>query len=158
LLGETLRSRGEAGLFETVERVRKLSKASRAGTTEFGELASLLAGLPVESATPLARAFAHFLNLANVAEQHHRIRRRRAYLADPKSPPQPGSCRETFVRLAAGGIPPAALFDAVCRLHIELVLTAHPTEVSRRTLIHKYNRVAELLAQRDHVDLTIPER
>ena len=158
LLGETLRSRGEAGLFETVERVRKLSKASRAGTIEFGELASLLAGLPVESATPLARAFAHFLNLANVAEQHHRIRRRRAYLADPKSPPQPGSCRETFVRLAAGGIPPAALFDAVCRLHIELVLTAHPTEVSRRTLIHKYNRVAELLAQRDHVDLTIPER
>jgi phosphoenolpyruvate carboxylase len=158
LLGETLRSRGDAGLFETVERVRKLSKASRAGTTEFGELASLLAGLPVESATPLARAFAHFLNLANVAEQHHRIRRRRAYLADPKSPPQPGSCRETFVRLSAGGIPPAALFDAVRRLHIELVLTAHPTEVSRRTLIHKYNRVAELLAQRDHVDLTIPER
>ena len=158
LLGETLRSRGDAGLFETVERVRKLSKASRAGTIEFGELASLLAGLPVESATPLARAFAHFLNLANVAEQHHRIRRRRAYLADPKSPPQPGSCRETFVRLAARGIPAAALFDAVCRLHIELVLTAHPTEVSRRTLIHKYNRVAELLAQRDHVDLTIPER
>ena len=52
LLGETLRSRGDAGLFETVERVRKLSKASRAGTIEFGELASLLAGLPVESATP----------------------------------------------------------------------------------------------------------
>jgi phosphoenolpyruvate carboxylase len=159
LLGETLRTHGGAGLFETVERVRMLSKASRADAEEgtFNELASLLSELPVESATPLARAFAHFLNLANVAEQHHRIRRRRAYLADPTSPPQPGSCRETFARLGAA-IGPQDLFDAVCRLRIELVLTAHPTEVSRRTLIHKYNRVANLLAARDHVDLTIPER
>ena len=155
LLGETLRTHGDPGLFETVERVRMLSKASRA---DVSELASLLSELPVESATPLARAFAHFLNLANVAEQHHRIRRRRAYLADPKSPPQPGSCRETFARLVAAGTAPGDLFAAVCNLRLELVLTAHPTEVSRRTLIHKYNRVAELLAERDHVDLTIPER
>ena len=160
LLGETLQTHGGTGLFETVERVRMLSKASRADGEEgkFNELASLLSQLPVESATPLARAFAHFLNLANVAEQHHRIRRRRAYLADAKSPPQPGSCRETFARLAASGIGPQDLFDAICTLRIELVLTAHPTEVSRRTLIHKYNRVAELLAARDHVDLTVPER
>src|SRR5262245_41553405 len=160
LLGETLRTHGGTGLFETVERVRMLSKASRADAEEekFSELASLLSLLPVESATPLARAFAHFLNLANVAEQHHRIRRRRAYLADSTSPPQPGSCRETFARLTAAAIGPQDLFDAICRLRIELVLTAHPTEVSRRTLIHKYNRVAELLATRDHVDLTIPER
>ena len=166
LLGETLRKHGGERLFETVERVRILSKASRADEAfvggpvpaKFNELASLLAQLPVESATPLARAFAHFLNLANVAEQHHRIRRRRAYLAKADSPPQPGSCRETFTRLIASGIRPHDLFDAICHLRIELVLTAHPTEVSRRTLIHKYNRVAELLAERDHVDLTIAER
>jgi phosphoenolpyruvate carboxylase len=137
-----------------------LSKASRAHRQEgkFNELASLLSQLPVESATPLARAFAHFLNLANVAEQHHRIRRRRAYLADPKSPPQPGSCRETFARLVAAGTAADDLFASICKLRLELVLTAHPTEVSRRTLIHKYNRVADLLAERDHIDLTIPER
>jgi phosphoenolpyruvate carboxylase len=160
LLGETLRTHGGTGLFETVERVRMLSKASRADGKDgkFNELALLLSQLPVESATPLARAFAHFLNLANVAEQHHRIRRRRAYLADPKSPPQPGSCRETFARLVAQGSAPDDLFEAICNLRLELVLTAHPTEVSRRTLIHKYNRVAELLAERDHIDLTIPER
>ena len=167
LLGETLRTHGGKELFETVERVRALSKASResvveadlqVGQSKFRELASLLATLPVEAATPLARAFAHFLNLANVAEQHHRIRRRRAHLADPESRPQAGSCQETFERLVAGGIAPDALHDAICKLRIELVLTAHPTEVSRRTLIHKYNRVAELLAERDHVDLTIPER
>ena len=159
LLGETLRAHGGEELFDTVERVRALSKASRAGgESQFAELAAFLATLPVESATPLARAFAHFLNLANFAEQHHRIRRRRAYLADRNSRPQAGSCLETFERLVSGGVAPAALHDAVCKLRIELVLTAHPTEVSRRTLIHKHNRVADLLAQRDHVDLTVPER
>ena len=178
LLGETLRAHGGEALFDTVERVRALSKAARTGETghptkvgadlqatreggqvgPFRELSSLLARLPVGSATPLARAFAHFLNLANVAEQHHRIRRRRAYLADPRSRPQAGSCQETFERLVAAGVAPDALFDALCTLRIELVLTAHPTEVSRRTLIHKYNRIAELLAERDHVDLTVPER
>jgi phosphoenolpyruvate carboxylase len=158
LLGETLRAHGGEGLFDTVERVRSLSKASRTGESEFAELASFLATLPVDAATPLARAFAHFLNLANVAEQHHRIRRRRAYLADPASRPQAGSCQETFERLVTAGIAAADLFDAIGRLRIELVLTAHPTEVSRRTLIHKYNRIAQLLAERDHVDLTIPER
>jgi phosphoenolpyruvate carboxylase len=159
LLGDTLRAHGGEDLFETVERVRSLSKASHAGReSDFDELASLLATLPVEGATPLARAFAQFLNLANVAEQHHRIRRRRAYLADPGSRPQAGSSQETFERLVAAGISPGDLFDAVCRLRIELVLTAHPTEVSRRTLIHKYNRIAQLLAERDHVDLTVPER
>ena len=159
LLGDTLRAHGGQALFDTVERVRALSKASRTGDrAQFAELASLLARLPVDAATPLARAFAHFLNLANVAEQHHRIRRRRAYLSTAGSPPQPGSCEETFRRLVAAGITPDALHDAICGLRIELVLTAHPTEVSRRTLIHKYNRVAALLARRDHVDLTLPER
>ena len=90
LLGDTLGSHGGEQLFETVERVRALSKASRAGDeSKFLELTSLLTKLPVEAATPLARAFAHFLNLANVAEQHHRIRRRRAYQAEPDSRPQP---------------------------------------------------------------------
>lgn len=163
LLGETLRRHGGDRLFETVERVRALSKGAHAeadavAPSKFEVLASLLSDLPVEDATPLARAFAQFLNLANVAEQHHRIRRRRAYLADPGSRPQPGSPQETFARLIAAGVSPEALHHAITTLRIELVLTAHPTEVSRRTLIHKYNRIAHLLAERDHVDLTVPER
>ena len=117
-----------------------------------------LGQLPVDAAIPLARAFTHFLNLANVAEQHHRIRRRRAYLRDPGSRPQRGSPEETFARLVARGVSPDALHDAICALQIELVLTAHPTEVSRRTLIHKHNRVAALLAEGDRTDLTVPER
>src|SRR6187455_3769048 len=143
LLGETLREHEGAQLLETVERVRTVAKTSRArADRDFQALAAELEQLPVDAAIPLARAFTHFLNLANVAEQHHRIRRRRAYLRDPAAAPQRGSCEETFARLLAGGVTPDRLHDAVCHLRIELVLTSHPTEVSRRTLIHKYNRIA----------------
>ena len=159
LLGDTLREHEGARLLETVERVRAVAKTSRArADRDFQALASELGQLPVDAAIPLARAFTHFLNLANVAEQHHRIRRRRAYLRDPGSRPQRGSPEETFARLVARGVSPDALHDAICALQIELVLTAHPTEVSRRTLIHKHNRVAALLAEGDSTDLTVPER
>jgi phosphoenolpyruvate carboxylase len=158
LLGDTLRERGGRQLFETVEQVRNLAKATHTGERSLADLTNVLASLPVESAIPLARAFTHFLNLANVAEQHHRIRRRRVYQREPESAPQRGSCEETFARLLSNGISRDQLHDAVCRLHIELVLTSHPTEVSRRTLIHKYNRIAGLLATNDRPDLTFPER
>ncbi|HEV7766282.1 MAG TPA: phosphoenolpyruvate carboxylase [Thermoanaerobaculia bacterium] len=153
LLGETLRTQEGTALFEMVERVRALAKNGR-----LDELTELLASQPTDSALPVARAFAHFLNLANIAEQHHRIRRRRDYQRDPDSKPQPGSCDEMFGRMRAEGIDADALFDAVTSLRIELVLTAHPTEVVRRTLLQKYRRIADLLAYRDHVDLTMPER
>jgi phosphoenolpyruvate carboxylase len=159
LLGDTLRIHEGARLLETVERVRAVAKTSRArADRDFQALAAMLEQLPVDAAIPLARAFTHFLNLANVAEQHHRVRRRRTYMRDPGSPPQRGSSDETFARLVTRGVSPAALHEAVCALQIELVLTAHPTEVSRRTLIHKHNRVAALLAEGDRPDLTTPER
>ena len=158
LLGDTLRVHEGAPLLDTVERVRSMAKAARSGERDLDALASVLGALPVESALPLARAFTHFLNLANVAEQHHRIRRRREYLRVPGSQPQRGSCEETFARLVQAGVTPDALHEALSTLRIELVLTAHPTEVSRRTLIHKYNRIAARLGERDRPDLTVPER
>ena len=159
LLGDTLRAGGGTELFETVERVRALSKSGRAGHDEdFDALAAELARLPVTAALPVARAFAHFLNLANIAEQHHRIRRRRTYQRDPNSAPQRGSCADTFARLLAAGVAPERLHEAVASLQIELVLTAHPTEIARRTLVQKYNRIAATLMTRDRPDLTIPEQ
>ncbi len=159
LLGKTLRLHEGERLLDTVEHVRALAKDARPrGDDTFRELTSLLAALPLTAAVALARAFTHFLNLANVAEQHHRIRRRRAYLREPQSTPQRGSCAETFARLVTDGIAPDRLHESVAALRIELVLTAHPTEVSRRTLIHKYNRIARLLGRRDRLDLTVPER
>ena len=70
--------------------------------------------MPVEAALPIARSFAHFLNLANIAEQHHRVRRRRrAYQRDPRARPQPASIEETLPRLLSCRRRTDALYDAV---------------------------------------------
>ena len=159
VLGDTLREQVGEGLFQTVERVRALAKNARAGSDDdFRELEHLLAQLPVSEALHISRAFAHFLTLANVAEQHHRVRRRRVYQQDPQAVPQRGSCDETFARLLAAGVTPETLHETICRQQIECVLTAHPTEVIRRTLLRKHNRIAALLACRDTRDLTPFER
>jgi phosphoenolpyruvate carboxylase len=159
LLGDTLRAQEGEELFEMVERVRALAKSGRAGNdADFDRLAELLATRPTSDALPVARAFSHFLTLANIAEQHHRVRRRRDYQRDPDAPPQQGSFEEVFARLGEQGIDRQRLFESVAALRIELVLTAHPTEVVRRTLLQKYSRIGELLARGDRQDLTIPEQ
>src|SRR5438128_1543005 len=131
LLGETLiRQEGEA-LYRRVEHVRACAKRARraeSSAAAFGELADDLAAMPLEAAVPVARAFSQFLHLANVAEQHHRIRRRRAYQRDPGAAPQPYSLEDTLPRLASS-TSAARLRDAVLGVRIELVLTAHPTEM-----------------------------
>lgn len=158
LLGDTLRDLEEA-VFEAVESVRRLSKEARDGDdAAFERLSALLAEMPLEEAADVARAFSHFLNLANIAEQHHRVRRRRVYQRAPGTRPQRGSCEAVFAELREAGVAADALHRAVCDLEIELVLTAHPTEVARRTMLQKYNRIAEALAGRDRGDLTHHER
>jgi phosphoenolpyruvate carboxylase len=159
LLGQTLCAQEGEELFAMVERVRALAKSGRAGNADdFDRLAELLAARPTTESLPVARAFAHFLGLANIAEQHHRIRRRREYHRDPDSQPQPGSFDEVFARFREQGIGDEQLFASIVALRIELVLTAHPTEVMRRTLLQKYTRIAELLARGDRDDLTLPEQ
>ena len=77
LLGETLRVPEGDALFDRVEQVRAIAKAAHAGEAgAFDLLADVLGNMPIEAAVPVARAFAHFLALANIAEQHHRTRRR----------------------------------------------------------------------------------
>jgi phosphoenolpyruvate carboxylase len=149
LLGDTLREQAGVELFEAVETVRGRAKDARSGDSrQLEALARDLAETPMALALPLARAFSHFLNLANIAEQHHRVRRRRAYLTDPSAPPQRASCQAAFRSLIDDGMAPDELHRAVSSLRIELVLTAHPTEVTRRTLLLKFNRIADLLADR----------
>jgi phosphoenolpyruvate carboxylase len=159
LLGEALVAQEGPRVLEIVEDVRALAKRARAGSeTDFAMLAAHLGDMPVEAALPVSRAFAQFLALANVAEQHHRSRRRRQYRRDPAASPQPGSCEAAFPALVAAGVSRERLHAAVGALSIELVLTAHPTEIVRRTLLEKHNRIAALLALRDRQDLTGPER
>ena len=155
LLGDTLKDQHGDDLLRAVERVRTLAKSGRAGDAgKFRLLADELARMSLADALPIARAFTQFLHLANIAEQHHRIRRRREYERNPHAQPQRGSCEEAFGRLLSSGTDPARLYDAVCALRIELVLTAHPTEIARRTLVQKYNRIAGALSMRDRPDLT----
>src|SRR5215831_4610771 len=159
LLGETLRRQEGEQLFATVEQVRALSKSGRAGNAaDFDELERVLRELPLAQALTVARAFAHFLNLANIAEQHHRLRRRREHQRAPGSAPQQASFEDSFARLLASGVTPEALHDQVRSLRVELVLTAHPTEVTRRTMRQKARTIAELLERMDHPDLTPAER
>jgi phosphoenolpyruvate carboxylase len=158
LLGDTVRAQAGGAIFAAVERVRALAKSARAGRDdEFRVLADELSRMSVDDALPIARAFAHFLHLANIAEQHHRVRRRREYLRDPSAAPQRGSCADGFARLIAAGVAPDRLHASVSALQVELVLTAHPTEVARRRVVQKHNRIAAALAQRDRLDLTPPE-
>ena len=161
LLGETLiRQEGEA-LYGRVERVRACAKQARrldAGPDDaFRDLAGELASMPLDAAVPVARAFAQFLHLANVAEQHHRIRRRRAHQRNPLATPQPKSLEDTLPRLASA-VGAVRLHEAVLALRIELVLTAHPTEMMRRTLQRKYSAIAGGLANLDRTDATPLER
>lgn len=159
MLGRTLRDRAGAGLYEIVERVRALSKSGHSGgERELEALAELLRRLPVEDAVPVARAFSHFLTLANIAEQHHRVRRRREYQRKADASPQQGSFDETFARLLDAGIDKDALFATAIGLRIELVLTAHPTAITRRTLSYKHLRIGEALARQDRPDLPAAER
>lgn len=159
ILGDTLRQRGGARLLDTVERVRALAKGARTrDDSSFQELAALLSSLTVDEARPVARAFSHFLGLANIAEQHHRLRRRRQYGLRRDAPAQPGSLESVCSELHASGVTPEELHHAFESLEIELVLTAHPTEAARRTVLQKHRRVATLLAARDRPDRTADER
>jgi phosphoenolpyruvate carboxylase len=122
LLGETLRRQEGVPLFERVERVRALAKRSRNeapdADADFETLTRELRAMPTDAAVPIARSFAHFLNLANIAEQHHRMRRRRAYQRDPQGRPQQGSIEETLPRLVAAGLSTDALHNAILNLRI----------------------------------------
>jgi phosphoenolpyruvate carboxylase len=159
LLGDTLKALEGDALFAAVEEVRALSKRAREGDGDaFAALERTLRAVPVQQAVPVARAFAHFLTLANIAEQHHRVRRRRDYLRDRAAAPQRGSFADSFRRLLADGVTAERLHDAVCGLEIELVLTAHPTEIVRRTLRQLHRRIADRLEERDRPDLTAAER
>src|SRR5688500_3980852 len=158
VLGRVLRHHEGEEIFNRVEEVREAAKQSRTGDSELAHIDHLLREMPIASALTVARAFAHFLTLANIAEQHHRVHRRRDHARDPHGQPQRGSAAETLARLRHAGVAPAALADAIRSMRVELVFTAHPTEIVRRTLLQKHNRIAQILAFRDRPDLTPDEQ
>ncbi|MBO9541831.1 phosphoenolpyruvate carboxylase [bacterium] len=159
LLGETLRQQGGESLYELEERLRALSKGFRQDPTTDHEdaICDLVSSLNVHEATGVIRAFAIYFGLVNAAEQHHRVRRRRAIQLDPHAPPQPGSLLDTFCHMHAAGVTPQALQDALDRLRLGLVVTAHPTEPNRKSVLSKWTRIGHLLFARDACELTPTE-
>jgi phosphoenolpyruvate carboxylase len=136
LLGRVLVEQEGESLLEDVERVRALARAARAGEPH-EELRRAVAELPLERQASVLRAFALYFQLANVAEQHHRVRRRREYREEGRVP------RESLeAALAEPG-------DDVPHVSLGLVLTAHPTEATRRSVLAAHLRIAELLDDGD---------
>lgn len=156
LLGQTLRRLAAKGLFETEERVRALCKElrnSRSPKVE-RELKRLLHSLDAETTIEVIRAFSVYFQLVNIAEQHHRIRRKRWYELHTPDQPQRGSIAETLREIRAeSSVTAAEMQQVIDRLEIIPVMTAHPTEAARRTLLEKHRRVADLLAAFDERDL-----
>lgn len=149
MLGRMLREIGTPGLFERVEGARRAALARRAGVVE-GEsrLAALTSGLPACEASELARAFASWFGLVNLAERVHR--QRRLASSERRGRARPGSPRDVLARLAEAGLGLGELRRILAGLSVEPVLTAHPTEAVRRTLLAKELRMAEaLLARRE---------
>ncbi|KAJ6324543.1 hypothetical protein OIU76_011775, partial [Salix suchowensis] len=116
------------------------------------QLASEISKMTLEEALTLARAFSHYLNLMGIAETHHRVRKTRnlAHLSK--------SCDEVFNQLLHSGKSGDELYESVCNQEVEIVLTAHPTQINRRTLQYKHVRIAHLLEYNDRPDLTQEDR
>jgi phosphoenolpyruvate carboxylase len=158
LLGETLKLHAGQDLFNQIEQIRALSKGARDGQVEAEkQLEQLFLSLEDAEILPLTRAFTHFLNFANIAEQYHVVRRRRQSEFDDTAE-SPNPLVPLFEKFKQQEISAETLYQQICELKIELVLTAHPTEVSRRTLIQKYDGINNALSKFDQQKLTPRER
>jgi phosphoenolpyruvate carboxylase len=151
-LGRVIRRlEGEEAL-QVVEQLRVATRARRHGERDAPNLDDLLRridGFSVEHCAAAARAFTLFFLLINTAEQTHRVRRRNAYLGRATTDPQPASARWTMRQLRGLGVSTDAIEQAMLKLAIRPVLTAHPTESTRRTLLGLQARVADGLLARE---------
>ena len=141
---------------DAVEGLRRACRDRRRGRSDAASFSALLeqvTKLPLELSAVTARAFTLFFLLINTAEQVHRVRRRGAYLLHGSAEPQPASARWTMQQLRNAGRSAEDVAVAIARLNVRPVLTAHPTESTRRTLLALQARVADLLLQRETIPL-----
>lgn len=154
ILGETIRTNLDDAFLEKIEQIRQLAKSSRQGDEAAREeMLKLLTALPDNELVPFAKAFNQFLNLANIAEQFHTISRNCDELVCVPDPVE-----QLLGRILSSNIDQEKMLDCLNNLDIDLVLTAHPTEISRRTLIQKYSSVIDILAALENPQLTEREK
>ena len=154
ILGDTMSDAAGPEFLDKIEQIRTLSKSARAGASDDEKrLKALLLSLDKNELLPVARAFSQFLNLANIADQHHAMSRE---MDNEHSATE--ALAAVFSLLRTDGRSPAEIEAAIENLHIELVLTAHPTEITRRTLIHKHGEIDACLGQLELQGLTEREQ
>jgi phosphoenolpyruvate carboxylase len=154
LLGGTLVRHGGHELFEVVEEIRELSRESDAGDDEaLSRLRARLGGVDARTAIQLARAFTTYFHLATVAEQSHRVS-----LSSSPETSRRGWLALTVDRLEEAGVDARDVREALARLEIRPVVTAHPTEASRRSVLSKLADIGELVARRRDARLRDADR
>src|ERR1700704_1814249 len=158
LLGDTIRDQEGDAIFDLVERMRTMSVRFHRDDDQIArrELEAILKELSPEQVPRLVRAGTYFAHLANIAEDQHHIRRTRAHTL-AGSLPRTGTMAHTLARAATAGIRPADLCRFFETALVSPVLTAHPTEVRRKSIMTLEMTIAALLDQRDRMRLTRDE-
>jgi len=158
ILGDTVREQRGAVAFDTVERIRQSSIRFRRDEDGAAreELEYTLNGLPRSEAIQIIRAFGFFSHLSNIAEDRHHVRRTREHALTP-SAPREGTMAHALERLRVAHIASDRLRDFFAEAMVVPVLTAHPTEVRRKSMIDREMEIADLLAERDRSPLTSEE-
>jgi len=172
LLGEVLVEQGGRGLFDAVEQLRQLLIEVREQVREKGpeqvqpgattavstalmaRAQDMVATMDATRAHQVAKAFAIYFELTNLAETNHRKRRRRAGKLERQPVALPGSFRGTLQRLKAAGVSATDALAALRQVRVIPVFTAHPTEVARQTVLLKRRRIARRLENLDWLPLT----
>lgn len=151
ILGDIIREQEGESVYGLVEQVRKLSVAFHRDANQKAnhDLSKLLKGLSSESAVKVLRAFTYFSHLANLAEDRHTIRRHIA--CERMGSYQDGSIPVAMKRLHAGGITSKMISQTLEASFISPVLTAHPTEVQRTSILEAERDIANLLTARDQI-------
>ncbi len=149
ILGEVIREQEGRDAYELVERVRQLSVAFRLKRdAQAGkQMDKLLKSLSGEQTVSVIRAFSYFSHLANIAEDRHHVRRREIHDRDGNL--QPGSLAYALDKLFEAGVRPVEVVKTLEHGFVSPVLTAHPTEVQRKSILDAERAIAELVTQRD---------
>ncbi|WP_332673831.1 phosphoenolpyruvate carboxylase [Aromatoleum sp.] len=159
VLGDTVRDQQGKAAYDLIERIRQTSVRFRRDDdrTARAELEGILDALSREQTIQVVRAFSYFSHLSNIAEDQHHIRRSRAHLI-AGSPPREGSLALALDRALAAARTPAELAEFLDTAVISPVLTAHPTEVQRKSILNCQADIARLLDERDRMTLTPEEQ